>query len=112
MNKKLITSNNFRFAIFLVLTLLILLSTLPYFNILLSPQFIYFLFLIFFLTMFESAAETVSFIILIFIIFSLIVLLFFQGSSAEIVGNYIYFLLLTNFSVILLEYFKDLRNKK
>ena len=112
MNKKLITSNNFRFAIFLVLTLLILLSTLPYFNILLSPQFIYFLFLIFFITMFEFTVGIVSFTILVFIIFSLIVSLFFQGSSTEIVGNYIYFLLLTNFSVILFQYFRDLRNKK
>lgn len=112
MDKKIGFLNNFRYVIFLILSLLILLSTLPYFNILLSAQFIFFLFLIFFPIMFEFRIEIVSFTILIFIIFSLIVSLFFQSSGAEIVGNYIYFLLLTNFSVILFEYFKDLRNKK
>lgn len=112
MNKKLIISNNFRFVIFFVLTLLILLSTLPYFNILLSPQFILFLFLIFFVTVFEFGAEIISFIILIFIIFSLTLLLFSQDSIAENVGNHIYFLLLTNFSVILFKYFRDWKNNK
>ncbi len=62
--------------------------------------------------MFGFTIEIVSFITLVFIIFSLITLLFFRGSSAEIIGNYIYFLLLMNLSVILFEYFRNLKNKK
>ena len=108
--KRIVLSNNFRFVIFAFLTLLILISTLPYFNIVLNPplslQLIFLIFLLFYMGTFKFSIKFIFLIAFIFILFSLILSLLSEYSIAENSGNYIYFLLLVGF---LLNLFKFLR---
>ena len=108
--KQVVLSTNFRFIVFLFLTLLILISSLPYFNIILSPPFtpqlIFLIFLLLYMGTFKFSVKFIFLIAFVFMLFSLLLSLFYEDSIAENSGNYIYFLLLTGFLMSLFEFLR------
>lgn len=103
---KQIILSNFQILILITAILVVLLSTLPYFNLVLSEQ-VALLFFFILLSLLLKIRLRFFLFALIFIIFSIALLLFSQNELAEKFGNYIYFFLLLGFTQIVFNFPRD-----
>lgn len=105
--KKIFYSYNFRLLKLAGIIILVILSTFPYFNIILSQQIILLLLLAVFVSALKLSFRFLFGIALVFISFSLVISLFSLNATAEKLGNYAYILVLVGFIQSFIEYLKQ-----
>lgn len=97
--KQVLSSYNFRLLTLAGIVILIILSTLPYFNLILSQQITLLLLLMVLVSILRFSFKFLFAIAMVFILFSLVLLLLSLNSTAEKLGNYAYMLLLLGFAL-------------
>lgn len=102
--KKILHSYNFKILILAGITMLIILSTFPYFNIILDQQIILLFLLAILISILNFPFRYLFAVSLVFLIFSLVILLLSFDSTAEKLGNYAFIVILLGFIQSILKY--------
>lgn len=94
------------YILFAGFSLGLLISNLPYLNLVLTPEIIYLAFIVTLIISFKLPSQILPTVILVFVISLAFLLLFSQNKLADKFGEYLYFLLVVTFIFYILTYFK------
>jgi len=102
-----ISSNHLQTLILAVAVLITLLSSLPYFNLILNEQIVLLLFFFVLVWMFRVPFRYIFAVCLALIVFSVVLLLFSQEGLAERFGNYAYLFFFVGLLHMIVEHIRN-----
>lgn len=102
--KEILHSRNFKVLILVGIAMLVVFSTFPYFNLIFGQQIMLLFLLTFLVSILNFSVRYLFAISLVFVIFSLILLLLSLNSIAEKLGNYAFILILLGFMQNIFKY--------